>query len=194
MRFRGRFAAAAVVAIVLSFLLDRWAYDHVVYARVYDQDWGRFLRIMGFWPTWAVAAVALWLHDRGTASRPGRRALLLAGAPALSGITGELLKLLLRRERPEANAGHYVFRAFSDRPFSSGGLALPSSHTIVAFGAAAMLSYLFPKARWVWFALAAGCAVTRVLARAHFLSDVVSAAVVAIATTAWLWQRVKPNG
>jgi membrane-associated phospholipid phosphatase len=60
---------------------------------------------------------------------------------------------------------------------------------MVAFGAAFMLAYLFPRARWVWFALAAGCGITRVLARAHFVSDVVVAAVAALATTALLWRR-----
>jgi membrane-associated phospholipid phosphatase len=185
-----RFLVVGVVAVGLAFALDHWAYEHVVYARVYEQDWGRFLRVMGFWPTSAVAAIALYLHERGAVASAGRRALLLAGAPALSGITGELLKLLLRRERPEVHGGQNFFRAFSDRPFSTSGLALPSSHVIVAFGAAAMLAYLFPRARWVWFALATGCAVTRVLARAHFLSDTVAAALVAIATTAWLWRRL----
>jgi membrane-associated phospholipid phosphatase len=52
-----------------------------------------------------------------------------------------------------------------------------------------MLAYVFPRARWVWFALATGCAVTRVLARAHFLSDTVAAALVALATTAWVWRK-----
>jgi membrane-associated phospholipid phosphatase len=170
-------------------VLDRWAYDHVVYAGVYDQDWGRLLRILGFWPTWAVAAFALWMHERGVVARARRRALLLAGSPAFSGIVSELLKLVIRRERPGAHDGAYAFRAFAERPFSTSGLGLPSGHTIVAFGAAAMLAYLFPRARWVWFAIAAGCGLTRVLARAHFLSDVVAAAFVALATTAWLWRR-----
>ena len=189
MNSRTRFIVAAIVAAGVAFALDPWAYRHIVYARVYEQDWGRFLRVMGFLPTWLIAAFALWLHERGAVSAARQRALLLAGSPVLSGITGELLKLLLRRERPEAHHGAYFFRSFSDRPFSSSGLALPSSHAIVAFGAAAMLAHLFPRARWVWFALATGCALTRVLARAHFLSDTVVAALLALATTAWLWRR-----
>lgn len=179
----------AAFAIGAAVAADRWAYDHIVYARVYEQDWGRFLRVMGFLPTWLIAALALWLTERGRLTSAGRRALLVAGSPALSGIAGEVLKLLLRRERPEVKAGAYVFRAYSDRPFSSGGLALPSSHTIVAFGAAAMLAHLFPRARWVWFGLATGCAITRLLAHAHFASDVVVAACAALATSAWLWRR-----
>lgn len=184
------FTAVAVIAIVVAVVLDRWAYDHVVWARIYETDGGRMLRILGFWPTWAIVALGVWLQERGAVANAGRRALLVAGSPALTGILCELMKLVLRRERPEAHAGDYIFRAFSERPFSTGGLALPSSHTMVAFGAAMALSSLFPRAKWLWFALAAGCALSRVLARAHFLSDVVVGAAAAIAAAAWLERKI----
>jgi undecaprenyl-diphosphatase len=96
----------------------------------------------------------------------------------MGGLLAEILKLILRRDRPRAHDGEYVFRAFSDRPFHSGGLALPSSHVLVAFSAAAMLARLFPRAAPVWFLLATGCAYTRVATRAHFVSDVMLAALV----------------
>lgn len=188
-RVRPRPVLIAFAAVALSVLVDRWAFTHVVDTTIYNDDLGRLLRVMGYWPTWLVAALALWLHERGVVEFARRRAVLLAASPAVSGIAAELLKLSLRRERPAPHEGEYVFRAFTERPFSTSGLALPSSHTMVAFGAAAMLAYLFPRARWVWFGLAAGCALTRVLARAHFVSDVVVAAVAAIGTTALLWAR-----
>jgi membrane-associated phospholipid phosphatase len=109
-------------------------------------------------------------------------------AAALGGLAAELLKLLLRRERPEAHAGEYVFRSWSSHPLSTAGLALPSSHALVAFAAAAMLARLYPRASWLWFTLAAGCALTRVLARAHFLSDVTLAAIVGWLVAAGLWR------
>lgn len=176
-----------VVALVLAFAGDRWAYEHVEMARVYDEDWGRLLRIMGFLPTWAAVALGFWLHERGVFAHARRRALLIVASPVFAGLVAELMKLLLRRERPGAHDGEYFFRAFSERAFSTGGLALPSSHTMVAFGGAAMLACMYPRTRWIWFALAAGCGLTRILARAHFLSDVVVGALVALATTAWLW-------
>ncbi len=188
-----RFLGTAAVLVLAALALDRWAYEHIVYARVYEQDWGRMLRSMGFLPFWMCGALALVLNDgpRRTAHAlyPAlMRGWLLFAAPAASGITGELLKLVFRRERPGSHAGHYVFRSFADRPFHSGGLALPSSHAVVAFGAATMLSRLFPRARPVWYALAIGCGITRVLAQAHFVSDVVVAALVAWLVTAWLWR------
>lgn len=157
----------------LPMLADRYVYDHWMYANVYDHDWARLLRVMGFLPTWALAALALWLHERQDAPhRASSRAWYLVGAPLLGGLGAELGKLMLRRERPSVLAGAYSFRAWSDHPFSTSGLAWPSSHTMVAFAAAGALAHLFPRARWVWYGLAAGCGVTRILAQAHFVSDV----------------------
>ena len=66
---------------------------------------------------------------------------------------------------------------------------MPSTHAIVAFAAAAVLARLWPRARVIWYGLAAGCALTRVWTRAHFVSDCVVAAVVAYAIVALLWRR-----
>jgi membrane-associated phospholipid phosphatase len=190
---RARTLVACVLAVVVAFVADRWAYDHVLFARVYDEDWGRLFRIVGFVPTWLAVALGVWLQERGAFQHARRRAFLIAASPLASGAAAEILKLLLRRERPATHDGEYVFRAFSERTFSTGGLALPSSHTMVAFGGAAMLAYMYPRTRWLWFTLAAGCALSRVLARAHFLSDVTVGAVAALATTGWLWHRFGRN-
>jgi membrane-associated phospholipid phosphatase len=175
--------------LIVAVASDQWAYEHLVYRRIYDGDLGRMLRVVGYLPLWGIVAAALYLHERRIALDARRRALLLVGSPVVAGIAAELLKLLLRRERPEVAAGLYSWRAFTERTFSTSGLALPSSHTMVAFGAAWMLCRLFPRARWVWISLAVGCGLSRVLAHAHFVSDVTVAALAAWATTAWLWRR-----
>jgi membrane-associated phospholipid phosphatase len=154
-------------------LADHWVYTHAYRENLYDLDWARFLREMGWLPTWLVAALAMWLQQRASdGSRATKRAAYLAVAPTAAGIVCELLKLLFRRERPDVAAGYYSFRAWSDHPFSTAGLAMPSSHAMVAFAAATALTRLFPRAKWVWFALAAACGVTRIMAHAHFFSDV----------------------
>ena len=153
----------------LPMLADKWMYDHVYMKNVYDHDWARFLRIMGFAPTWGVAALAMWLHEKPEAAA---RAWYLVTSVIVGGLLAEVMKLLLRRERPDVMDGDYSFRAWSDHPFSTSGLAWPSSHTMVAFAACTAMARLFPRARWVWYALAAGCGITRMLARAHFFSDV----------------------
>jgi membrane-associated phospholipid phosphatase len=60
---------------------------------------------------------------------------------------------------------------------------------LVAFGGAAVLAHLYPRARWLWYTLAAGCAATRVLAMGHFLSDTVVAAVLGVAVSTLYWHR-----
>jgi membrane-associated phospholipid phosphatase len=184
----------AIGALVAATMLDGWAYHVLVVPGVYGRDWGRMLRIAGFLPTWAVVSVALVLCAPASGLAPNIRrwrAFLPLIAATIGGIAAEVLKLLLRRERPEAHAGAYVFRSWSDQPLSTGGLALPSSHALVAFAAAAMLARLYPRARWLWYALAVGCALTRVLARAHFLSDVTLAAIIGWAVAALLWRRYR---
>jgi membrane-associated phospholipid phosphatase len=107
----------------------------------------------------------------------------------ISGGVAEVLKLLFRRERPGLHDGASVFRAFSDRPFSTSALGMPSSHVMVAFAGAVVLARLFPRTAPVAYLLAAGCAATRVLAHAHFASDVVVGALAGWAVGALMWTR-----
>jgi membrane-associated phospholipid phosphatase len=185
-----RLFAIAALAIAVAHLLDGWMYLYFRMEDIYGTDWGRMLRVVGFVPLWFVAALALRLHERPARTR---RPLLLALSPALAGLVGEVFKLLLRRERPGAHDGLYFFRPFGERTFSTSGLALPSSHAVVAFGGAAILSKLFPRAWPVWWGLAWGCALSRVAAGAHFLSDVVLSAVLGWAVAAGLQRTFRPR-
>jgi membrane-associated phospholipid phosphatase len=193
-----RFLAASLVLIVVAHLGDNWAAVHLVLPKFGETDLGRLLRIQGFLPTWIVVAAALVMTDWPLRALEGtwsacRRGLLVVGSATLGGGAAELLKILIRRERPGREVGGYVFRAWSDRPFSTAGLGLPSSHVAVAFGALAMLALLFPRARPVWYALAVGCAFSRVAAHAHFLSDATAAAVLGVVVAGLLWRRFPPR-
>jgi len=183
-----RLLIVAVVAVALAHALDGVAWRSARLLSVNDKDWGRLLRSMGYLPTWGVIALGFWLQQR---DHPRRRAYawaLLLG-PALSGGVAEVLKLLIRRLRPNPDVFEYVFRPFADGPLSNRGMGMPSSHVLVAFGGAAVLAHLYPRARWLWYTLAAGCAATRVLAMGHFLSDTVVAAVCGLAVGSWVWGR-----
>lgn len=188
-----RALAWTLVAFIAASFADKWVYDNISNPSVYSQDWGRLLRVMGFMGTWLAIGAAVGLHEgRDPLNRPlaRRRGWLLFWAPAFGGAVAELLKIVIRRERPALHDGLYGFRPWDERTWSGGGLSLPSSHTMVAFAGAAMLARLYPRARWVGYTLAAGCAATRVLARAHFVSDVVLAAGlgwVAAWLLAWRW-------
>ena len=129
-------------------------------------------------------------HDRPRAGW-GTRGGYVILSPLLGGALAELLKLLLRRLRPDGELFGYSFRAFSDHPWSTGGLGMPSSHTLVAFAGAAALARLFPRAWWLWYLLAFGCGLTRGMANAHFLSDTAAAAVLGWAVGQLLAQRMR---
>jgi membrane-associated phospholipid phosphatase len=116
--------------------------------------------------------------------------MLLTVAPLVAGLICEVLKILLRRERPGLHDGTYFFRSFADHPWSTGAIGLPSSHTMVAFAGAGMASYLFPRSWPAWMLLAAGCAFTRVAAQAHFLSDVVLAGMAGLLVARLLWMKL----
>ena len=190
MRVRRNWTPALLLggAVVVAHLLDPIVFRYVRIEHVNDVDWGRMLRVMGFVPVWLAAGAALVLHQRTPWRHiPRSDSGLVVAGPLLSGITAELLKLIVRRRRP-GPLGDYLFRPFTDRPFSTGGLGMPSSHAAVAFAAAAVLSHIFPRARIVWWTLAWGCAFTRVATGAHFLSDVVVAACIGWLTGALLWR------
>jgi undecaprenyl-diphosphatase len=157
--------------IVLAHLLDRWAYDALAYRAAGDRDWGRLLRVMGFAPTWGLVALAFWLDGR---RRDVARQVVLA--VLVGGLGAELIKLLVRRVRPGPEL-EYLFRAFSDHPFSTRDLGMPSSHVMVAFAGAAAVALRFRRVGPVVYTLAAGCGLSRLMAQAHWLSDVVAGAV-----------------
>ena len=191
-----RFTATLILLFVVAQLTDQWAFHHFAYPAIYESGWGRMLRLAGYLPSWAFVALALVLQDWvprlwPTLRQASRRGLLLFGSPALAGLAAEVLKLTLRRERPGLTNGAHVFRAWSDRAFSSAQLGLPSSEAAVAFAAAAVLARLFPESRVLWYGLALGCALTRVASGAHFLSDVVLGALVGYLVTVSLW---RPGG
>lgn len=183
-----------IACLLVPAIFDTAVYHAVYHKDVYNLDWARLLREQGFLPTWWIVTLAMWLVEReGDVALAKRRAWLLFASPAVAGILCELLKLVIRRERPNVAAGEWVFRPFSEHPWSTGGLATPSSHTMVAFGAATMLARLFPRARWVFYSLATGCAVTRLLDHAHYLSDVTFGAILAWAVAWGIWIEWGPR-
>lgn len=187
--FMNRALLAGALLLGGSLLADRWIFARVAVADIYGTDLGRLLRVAGYLPTWWLGAVALVLHDRAArpaAPAPWRRGLLLALAPLLGGLAAEGLKLLIRRERPDAHAGAYVFRGLLDRPLDTAGLGMPSSHALVAFAGASMTAALLPRTAPVWLLWATGCAATRVLSGAHFTSDVILAGIVGALLTQFL--------
>lgn len=187
--------ALTMAATAVATLVDRTVFEFFNAPRVYDKDLGRLLRVMGFAGTWVALALAVGLTGDGSAQArrvARRRGWLVFWSPVLAGALAEVLKIAVRRERPGLNDGAYGFRPWDERTWSGAGLAFPSSHAAVAFGGAFMLARLFPRAKWVGIALAVGCGITRIVARAHFVSDVVFAAGLGWLVSWYVWRRWAP--
>lgn len=187
----GGFCALFTVVLAGLLYFDREIYLAAQEYRDRERDWYRLLRAMGWAPTWLIAAAAMALIDSRHWSKLNWRSttrsiLLLIGMGGTAGLA-ELFKIIARRLRPDATDGFTLARSWLDEPLSSSGLSMPSSHAAVAFGACLMLCHIFPRASVIWVALAAGCGATRILANAHFASDIFVAAALGwiVVRTTW---------
>jgi membrane-associated phospholipid phosphatase len=182
-----------LAGFVVSLLLDERAYR--VTGNGSMESWAVWwmFRTMGYLPFWILVAVALLLIDRQRfAGRPVRRvtqrAELLFWSVILAGIAANVLKIVIRRERPLYHDGAYVFRDHAERPFDGGGLGMPSGDMAIASAAAFVLLRLYPAGWIVWVPMLLGVAVCRVGGGPHFLSDVYLGAVVGCLAALLVWR------
>jgi membrane-associated phospholipid phosphatase len=140
--------------------------------------------------TLAVAiAVALFHPSRWRAGG------FVALAGVVSGING-LVKWVVGRHRPVPEVG---IHPFDFRPFEGGlhglfaakNLCFPSGHACLAFATAAAVGLVLPKWRYWLYALAVLVAVERVLENAHYVSDVVGAAVLGVLAAHLAWHFLR---
>jgi len=187
-----------IAGLLLCTAYDQSAYHLFANEDTGDCDWHRMFRVCGYVPVWLLMAMAYALMEWPKVRLVGfwramTKPLLLIVPILISAGMVEIFKLILRRERPNMHDGVYFWRPLLDRPFDSSGLGLPSSHAAIAFTAAFCLCYLFPRASVVWLFLAVGCAISRVINHAHFLSDVyvsaVLALIVVLLTLRWYTRR-----
>jgi membrane-associated phospholipid phosphatase len=143
-----------------------------------------------------VCAVAVYLIR----SRDWRSAVFIILATAMSGING-FVKWLAGRTRPYKlfdDLGQAVLAPFQLTPFRGGlpglfqskNLCFPSGHACMAFAVAESLAILFPRARFAFYGVASITAIERFAENAHYLSDCVAGAAIAIAGVhliRWLW-------
>lgn len=199
-----------LVGLVLALAWDRAVYVHIALkdpARLdalNSADWYRTLRIAGAPWVWLFVAAVMVLYDAGKGERsarqtntnPGllrggsaalRRATFLLLSALLSGGAAEIIKALVGRYKPDTEGvdGYFRFASLHERfvEFRWNDLGFPSSHAALAFGACFAMSIMLPRARIVFIAMAIGCAVTRLLAGAHFLSDTYAAVLLAFVVT-----------
>lgn len=89
---------------------------------------------------------------------------------AFNGITVQLLKAIIGRQRPHLTE---TFETFNFDPLTHDWYwhSMPSGHTQVMFTAATVLALAFPKFKWGFYLIALTIAFTRVILHQHFLSD-----------------------
>ena len=133
----------------------------------------------------ALAGMALALIGRFALSRRARlvarswswAAAYLFLAVALSGLTNDLVKLLVGRPRPMVDA-----RGLHPFSFSYDYQSFPSGHAAVAFGLAFATMTLWPRWRLPLLAFATAVAASRVVLDVHHLGDVIGSLLVALLT------------
>lgn len=158
--------------------------------RLEEQDLYWLVRSLGsLWP-WLLIGTALHLHDRaplpsgprpalGARKEPWARSLCVMLSAALGGLAAEVLKLIIGRERPaRLIEGEFVEQIYTFKPplgafIDSSNLGMPSSHAATAFAGAVALALFMPTIRPLILLLAGMSGLTRIIASAHTLSDVV---------------------
>ena|GEM_PF-1576749 len=130
-----------------------------------------------------VIVVLLALYLCGVSRGKLKQILLLT---ACAGVSANLLKSVFTRVRPYAREAFSVvensnaFQEMGSGSFWDASVrSFPSGHAATAVAFAISLSYAFPKARWLFIALAVLACYQRVYAGAHYPSDVLWGGVVA---------------
>lgn len=132
---------------------------------------------------------ARWIRPQYSRLRTWSRYFLLSLLG--SGVLVHLVKFSVGRQRPHRSPD---FDPTTFHPFTTHWdfHSFASGHTQVMFTVATMFAVAFPKAKWLFFAVAAFFGFTRVVTHDHFLSDVIGGAVVGYVgtlTTLFLIQR-----
>jgi membrane-associated phospholipid phosphatase len=133
----------------------------------------------------ALASPALSAMSRGVLATVAVRLGFLFSAIALPGLVFTVVKRLIGRARPLVGGSidPFLYRPLS---WNVEYASLPSGHAVNAFAAAAAMGALWPRTRpWMW-TYAAIIAMSRVALTAHFPSDVLAGAIVAVAGVALL--------
>lgn len=111
-------------------------------------------------------------------------------AVAIPGAVCDILKMLLGRSRPDEFFDHHLF-GFYFLQTKADMWSFPSGHCTTISGVMMGLSLLFPR-YWLWFfsALIIVCT-SRILAEAHYLSDVMMGMYLGAIIVIWLYERLQ---
>ncbi len=109
------------------------------------------------------------------------RALFVFTSVAASGLVADVLKLIFGRARPKLLLRDDVYQFFFFR-FGADYNSFPSGHAVCALAAGLALAIILPRYRMLSIVAGLLLASTRVITTAHYLSDVIASATIAIIT------------
>jgi len=173
-------AAAAVLLGALGALVDRplARYCHHYSDQIHDAI--GTVSALGEATWYLVPSLLVFLVARFIVRRPAlaARGLFVFLGVALAGLTCDVLKIIVGRSRPWVlfAKGGYDFLPLH---FNSNYQSFPSGHAACAAAAALTLAVVAPRCRVLLLLAAALIALTRVVALAHYLSDVIAGAALA---------------
>ena len=218
----GLFLAGFVIVSVFDRSIHQTLAWTLSSRRMHEHElWYRLLRNLGSLWTWLIVGIGLLVFDtirlrtRPPTPHPHpqkhapfwfNRGLFIIFSATAAGLLAEILKRLIGRERPtriindELVYQGYRFKGLLQGFVDSSNLGLPSSHAATAAGGVFAICYLWPKAPpigqlgiWLIGLVAVlGCSLTRILAGAHFASDVYAGMVIGWAS-AWLLSHLLPG-
>lgn len=96
----------------------------------------------------------------------------------ISAVVGFVLKITLHRLRPFQLGIVSLLPVLQEKAFTVWDFSFPSVHSLLAFAAVPILSQEYPKLKKVWIGIAVVIAFSRLYFGLHFLSDVISGALI----------------
>jgi membrane-associated phospholipid phosphatase len=192
-RFRLTAWAIVLVTLALSIRYDRrltaWGQEHL---RILPNHVIVSLRDFGQITPVIAVTIALAIYDR----RRGALVAAMIAAAAFAGLFQGIGKLVIHRYRPSAVQvaalapddwrSVWVGVGWEKEPTSLE--SFPSGHTCLAFAFAGVLSAFYPRARWLFWALAVGCGFSRYIDHVHWASDCIAGGALGY-VAAWLALR-----
>ncbi len=179
---------AVLAALASFFTIDKDAAYYFAQHPVPGMEYVTLLGDSG----WILAlTLALWLFWRRRDAQKAKKALYVFASVLLSGLIVIIPKVLIGRARPKHlfNEGFYGFDPVA---LKASFWSMPSGHSATAFAFGVSLALLYPRYRYIFLALAALVAFSRVALTKHYPSDVIIGSLIGAAVAVWLYAKIRP--
>lgn len=133
---------------------------------------------------WYLVPAALFFllfHYAWKREQWARWSLFIFSTVAVSGLTTDLFKWITGRWRPKAYFEDNLY-GFDFFGVAYKETSFPSGHATTIWAFCMAMTMLFPRYRLAWYLLAILVSISRVIVGAHYLSDVIAGAYVAVIT------------